>query len=78
MEAAQAILSVTVLLAVLLPVMYLSGGGRRTIAVELVFLFLVEAMLIGIGWLPAWLMIATIAVMAIAIALQGTKVVVGG
>jgi hypothetical protein len=77
LEAAQVILSITVLIAILLPVMFFAKGVHAA-AIELIFLFLVETLLVGIGWLPSWVMIATIAVMAVAIALLGTRVVSGG
>ena len=47
-------------------------------AIEVIMIFLVEALLVGIGWLPFWLLIGTVAMMAIAIALLGTRVVTGG
>ena len=77
LEAAQAILSIVVILAVLLPTLYLARGNKSTI-IEIVMLFLTEAFLVGIGWLPFWLLIATVAVMALAVASLGTKVVTGG
>jgi hypothetical protein len=46
--------------------------------IEIVLLVLTESFLVGIGWLPFWLLIATVAVMAMAIASLGTKVVTGG
>ena len=76
LATAQTILSIVVLLAVLLPTMYLSRGSKST-TIELVMLFLVECMLVGIGWLPFWILIATIAVMAMAVAFLGTKLVTG-
>ena len=75
LAAAQVILSLVVILAVLLPTMYLSKG-RQTISV-LVMLFLSMGLLVGIGWLPFWILIATVAVMALAIASLGTKLVTG-
>lgn len=75
--AAQVILSIIVILAVLLPTMYLSRGNKSTI-VEIVMLFLAEGFLVAVGWLPFWLLIATVALMALAIASLGTKVVTGG
>lgn len=77
LEAGQAILSIVVILAVLLPVMYLSRGNKSTV-IEIVMLILTESFLVGIGWLPFWLLIATVATMALAIASLGTKVVTGG
>ena len=76
LAAAQVILSVAILLAVLLPTMYLSRGSKST-TIELVMFFLVESLLVGIGWLPFWILIATVAVLGLAIASLGTKVVTG-
>jgi cell division protein FtsX len=77
LEAAQAVLSIAVLLAVLLPIMYLSRN-RRGFVIEIVMIFLSESLLVGIGWLPFWLLIATVCVLALAIALLGTRLVTGG
>jgi hypothetical protein len=77
LEAAQVILSIIVILAVLLPTMYLARG-TRAILIEIVMLFLTESFLVGVGWLPYWVLIATVAIMAMAIATLGTKVVTGG
>jgi len=77
LEAAQVILSIVVILAVLLPTMYLARG-TRAILIEVVMLFLCEAFLVGIGWLPFWVLIATVAIMALAIASLGTNIVTGG
>jgi len=77
LASAQVILSVVVLLSVLLPTMYLSRGSK-SVTIEVVMLFLVESLLVGIGWFPFWLLIATLAVLALAIAFLGTKVVTGG
>lgn len=75
--AAQVLLSIAVILAVLLPTMYLARG-TRAITIEVVMLFIVECLLVGIGWMPFWVLIATIGVMAMAIALFGTRIVTGG
>lgn len=77
LEAAQMILSIAVILAVLLPTMYLARG-TRAITIEIVLLFLTECLLVGISWLPFWILIATVAVLALAIASFGTKLVTGG
>ena len=65
------------ILAVLLPTMYFARG-ERAVTIEIVMLFLAESLLVGIGWLPFWIMIATVAIMAVAIALLGARTVVGG
>ena len=76
LASAQVILSVAIIFTVLLPVMYLSKG-KSSIMIIVMF-FLTESFLVGIGWLPFWLLIATVALMALAIASLGTKVVTGG
>ena len=76
LDAGQAILSIVVILAVLLPTMYLSRN--KSIIIEVIMLFLTEAFLVGIGWLPFWLLIATVAAFAFGIATVGTKAVTGG
>ncbi len=78
LEAAQVILSIAVILSVLLPTMYLSRGSKSSTFPVVVMFFLVESMLVGIGWLPFWILIATVAVLALALASLGTKVVTGG
>jgi len=77
LEAAQMILSISVILAILLPTMYLTRGTKSTTIILIMF-FLSESLLVGIGWLPFWILIATVAVMALAVASLGTKVVTGG
>ena len=76
LASAQVLLSIVVMLAVLLPVMYLSKG-KNTFSIVIV-IFLVECLLVGITWLPFWVLIATVAVMAISIAMLGTDMVIGG
>lgn len=76
LEAAQIILSLIVILAVLLPILILTKG--KGVLLPLISFFLTEALLVGIGWLSAWVMIATLCVCALAIAMIGTKVVTGG
>jgi len=77
LEAGQAILSIIVILSVLLPVMILLKN-RKGIVIELFLFVLIESALVGIGWLPFWLLIATVAIMAFGIAALGTNAVVGG
>lgn len=74
--SAQILLSIVVILAVLLPVMYLSKGSSEMIIIIMTFITI--SFLVGIGWLPFWILIAIVSVMAIAWAFLGSKVVVGG
>lgn len=74
---AQVILSITIIFALLLPVMLLTRGKNVTI-IYLIMILLAESFLVGIGWMPFWILIATVAMMAMAIASLGAKVVVGG
>lgn len=77
LAAAQVLLSISVIMAILLPTMYLSRGNKSNI-IEIVMLFLSESLLVALGWMPFWILISTIAVMAIAVAYLGTNVVTGG
>jgi len=76
LEAGQVILSLIVILAVLLPTMYLSRGNK-SVMIEIVMLFLSMGLLVGIGWLPFWILIATVAVIAMAVAFLGANLVTG-
>ncbi len=73
---AQVILSITVIFSLLLPTMLLSRGRNAT-SIYLVMILLAECLLVGLGWMPFWILIATVAMMAIAIAFLGAKVVTG-
>ena len=73
--AAEIALSIMVIMSVLLPVMYLSRG-RSNLPLILTF-YLVEVLLVGIGWLDFWILITTLALMAMAIAVLGTGIVTG-
>lgn len=77
LEAAQVILSLCVILTVLLPIMLLSRN-RQGFTIEMIMLFLSMCLLVGIGWLPFWILIATVAVLAFAVASLGTDAVTGG
>jgi len=73
--SAQVILSIAVMFAVVLPVMYLAKDKHQLPII--VSMFLVESLLVGIGWLPFWILIMTVAVTVMAIALLGSKMVTG-
>ena len=73
---AQVILSIIVIFALLLPTMLLARGKNAT-TIYLIVLLLAECLLVGLAWMPFWILIATVAMMAVAIALLGTKVVTG-
>ena len=74
---AQLLLSLVVICTFLFPVMLLSRG-RNAPLIWLVTIFLAECVVLGLGWLPFWIMIATVALMAVAIAFLGSKTVTGG
>lgn len=76
LATAQVILSITIIFALLLPTMLLARGKNATI-IYLTVLLLAECLLVGLGWMPFWILIATVGVMAIAIAMLGTRVVTG-
>ena len=70
---AQVILSIAVIFALLLPTMYLAKGKNAMTLYLMVFL-LAEALLVGLGWMPFWILIATVCVMAISVAFLGSKI----
>jgi hypothetical protein len=76
LESAEIIISIVVISAILLPVLYLTRGKSNMIAV-LTF-FLSEALLVGLGWLDSWVMIATVCVLALFVAKFGADMVTGG
>jgi len=73
---AQVMLSVVVIFTMLLPTMYLSKGTNAT-TIYLIVALLAECLLVGIGWLPFWILIATVCMMAIAVAFLGGKITGG-
>lgn len=74
--AAQVMLSVVMVLAALLPVMYLSRGKKGT-TLEVVTIFLMLTLLVGIGWAPFWLLIMACMVVAFVAASFGTDAITG-
>jgi uncharacterized membrane protein YhfC len=76
LASAQAILSAMVILAVMLPVFYVARG-KRAIGIEMVVLFITMSALVGIGWMPFWVLIAAVCVLALAVASIGTDAIVG-
>ena len=70
-------MSVTIIFALLLPTMLLARGKNAT-TIYLIVTLLAECLLVGLGWMPFWILIATVCMMAMAIAFLGTGVVVGG
>jgi len=73
---AQVILSIIVIFAILLPTMMLARGKNAT-TIYLIMTLLAECLLVGLGWMPFWILIATICMMALAVAILGGKVLVG-
>lgn len=73
---AQVILSVVVIFTLLLPTMILARGKNATM-IYLIITLLAECLLVGLGWMPFWILIATVAMMAVAIAMLGSNVVTG-
>ena len=73
---AQVILSIVVIFTLLLPTMLLARGKNATM-IYLIMLLLAECLLVGLGWMPFWILIATVAMMAVAIAMFGASVVTG-
>jgi cyanate permease len=69
---AQLLLSLVVIFSILVPTMILSRG-KNAVTIWLIAVFLGECIVLGLGWLPFWVMIMTIAVTALGIAFLGGK-----
>lgn len=76
LEAGQIILSLIVILAVLLPVLIVTRG--RTLIIPLAIFFVVEVLLVGIGWLNVWVVIVTVCIVALLWAKETSALVTGG
>ena len=77
LTTAQVIISIIVIFAILLPTMYLARGQNAT-TIYLIMFVLAECLLVGLGWMPFWILIATVGAMAIAIAVIGSDAITGG
>lgn len=75
LEAGQVFLSTVILLAILLPILYLTKGEHH--ALILFFFFLGVTFLVGIGWMPFWTLIALITLMAFAWATVSSNAILG-
>ncbi len=73
---AQVIMSIAVIFTLLLPTMYLARGKNATM-IYLIMVLLAECLLVGLGWLPFWILIATGAMMAMGVAFLGSNMVTG-
>jgi len=74
--SAQVILSIMVIFTLLLPTMLLARGKNATM-IYLIITLLAECLLVGLGWMPFWILIATVAIMAFGVATLGANSVVG-
>ena len=77
LTTAQLFLSLVVILAILLPTMVLAKG-RNAVTIWLIMVFIGECIVLGLGWLPFWILIMTIAVTVLAIAVFGSGAISGG
>jgi len=73
---AQLLLSLVVIFTLLLPTMYLARG-KNAVTIWLIVTFLGECIVLGLGWLPFWILIMTIAIAVLAIALVSSKAIGG-
>jgi len=70
---AQVILSVIVIFTILLPTMLLARGKNATL-IYLMMTLLATVLLVGLGWIPFWILIGMVCMMAVGIALLGQKI----
>lgn len=74
---AQLIISLAVIMFLLLPTMILARGKNAPM-IWLIMVFFGEAITLGLGWSPFWVMIMLMALTAAGIAFLGSKAVTGG
>ena len=67
---AASILSIIVIIAILFPYLVLAHKKPST-TISLILVFLGECVVLGLGWMPFWIMIMTISVTALSIAWLG-------
>ena len=75
--SAQVILSLFVIAACVIPFIILRKD-RSNFTIETVFMFIGMALCVALGWLPLWLMIVSIIIVAIAGAILGGGALSGG
>lgn len=73
--AAQIILTLLIFFSLLLPTVYFTrdSGPLPTI----IMIFFAESLCVALGWLSAWVMIATVSILAMGVASLGTKIITG-
>jgi len=74
---AQLILSLVVICFILFPYLILSKGNPNPI-ITLILLFMGEAVSLGLGWSPFWIMIMFLVITGAGVAYLGAKAVTGG
>jgi len=72
----QLLLSLVVIFTLLLPTMYLARG-KNAVTIWLIVTFLGECIVLGLGWLPFWIMIMTIAITVLGMAITTSKAIGG-
>ncbi len=73
---AQVILSIIVIFALLLPTMLLARGKNATM-IYLIVILLAECLLVGLAWMPFWILIVTLAMIAMGVAVLGAEAITG-
>jgi len=74
---AQLILSIIIICAVLFPYLVLAHKNPSPM-ISFMLIFVGEAITLGLGWSPFWLMIMFMVLTALGVALLGAKGVTGG
>lgn len=75
-DAASLILSIVVFMLVMIPTMIVSKGAK-SLMIEVIAGLFTMALLVAIGWLPAWLMIVAIMIVAYLWAKMNTDMLLG-
>ena len=70
-------LSLSVIMAIVLPIMILTRENDNGVIIWLIFTFIGECVVMGLGWLPLWVMVMTLIITSIPISMLGAKVIGG-
>jgi hypothetical protein len=73
---AQLLLSLVIIFTLLLPTMYLAKG-KNAVTIWLIITFLGECVVLGLGWMPLWIMIMTIVVTIFGMAMSVSGAIAG-
>lgn len=73
---AQLLLSLIVICAIVLPFMIMAKG-KNAVTIWLIMVFVGQLIVVGLGWLPFWVLIMTITVVALSMSVKWSEAISG-